>query len=269
MATRNRRISATHFSGPGLAAAALLLAVLSLTANADDSARVAVALKLVAKSQPARAFPSAVCPRLTNPCDAKTTQVYLAPPSATTAWYLIDSSKPMLVALDAKSPTDPALARQWDFSAYRHSYVADTTVEPLKIYPALYALGGGRYAIAVLSTLVESYAGGGATYEVADIVALDEHAPTAATPWKIAYATLPFACHKSLRACFSPQERQPCLEQYEGVLLVQGPPEAWHLSWKETHWLPHVKQSQTRRQAFFPPADGRLPVEVSFCGGPQ
>lgn len=254
-----------------------LLAVMAVSQTqhacaGNVSTRVSIPLKPVHADQPAATFSATICARLPTPCDPATSRVY----TADARWYLIDASKPMLVALDAKAPDNPGLARYWDFSAYHHTYAAladAESEEPWQLYPALYALDGGRYAAAVVATLREAYAGGGASFEIADFVALDGGKPGEAFAWKAVYATVPFACSKTVRACFSEQEHKSskhCLEESSGYLTLQAS-NPWTFIWHESDWPAHVDKARTQqqRQHFKPRSDGQLPPEAPFCGGPQ
>ncbi|MGR8934499.1 MAG: hypothetical protein ACU837_08955 [Gammaproteobacteria bacterium] len=245
--------------------------------GADDVLkRVSIPLKPVPADEPAAALPATICARLPTPCDPASSRVYTSNALESVGWYLIDASKPMLAALDAKAPDDTGLARYWDFSAYRHAYaaLADAEAEePLQVYPALYALGGGRYAAAVVATLREAYAGGGASFKIADFVALDGGKPGEAVAWKVLNATVPFACSKTVRACFTEQEHKRskhCLEESSGYLTLQAS-NPWSFIWHESDWPAHVDKSRRRHQRrhFKPRSDGQLPPEASFCSGPQ
>lgn len=227
-----------------------------------------------------------ICSRLPVPCNPASTRAYLASLAGPRTVYLIDGTKPMLVALNAEVPDDPGLARQWDFSAYRHSLPAvsgDLAAEPLQLYPALYAVDGNRYAVALVGTVQEMYSGGGATFQVADFIGLsgDGEGSALATSWTVVYATIPFSCHKTVRACFSEKERKAshhCLEESSGYLTIQhasapGSAGPWAFTWNESNWPPHVdktKSRQDRRPFTLPPRrkPAELPDGVSFCGGP-
>ena len=62
--------------------------------------------------------------------------------------------------------------QRWDFSDYAPAEreLGDGTAPPLDIYPALYPLGGDRFAVAVLGGWSEMYSGGGGSWQDADFV---------------------------------------------------------------------------------------------------
>ncbi len=201
--------------------------------------------------------------------------------------YLIDASRPWLATLDEREPTDATRARVWDFSAYRPSVpsAADAGTPPaLRLHPALYPVGASGQAVAIVSSTREMYSGGGANFEFADFVALDAAGATSMKVAKVIYAAVPFACSKTVRACFSQREhkRSPhCTDDSEGHLTIgfgdnAGVAPAWSFRWHEQSWPANVARSrqQSTRSTFAVPAgprdvaNGAAAESASFCGGP-
>lgn len=174
------------------------------------------------------------------------------------------------------------VVQRWDFSDYQPAdrEVGDGEAPPLGIYPALYPLGGDRFAVAVLAGWAESYSGGGGSWENADFVELQPDGAHASRP---RIAKLPFSCNKSIRACFSEQaynHAPHCSEDFDGSLRLRFVPGAqagqldWIATWKETHWpglkpqsaTGHTSVSVTLPAGQDPVAAGNaLRDKVSFC----
>jgi hypothetical protein len=198
------------------------------------------------------------------------------PPSV--AWGILETG-PVLVKLRASSPGAWAIERKWDFAAYKHSDsgLASDSPAPTFLYPALYPVGPGTWAVAVVAGANQAFSGGGAGYQSADFVVLGEGDPMA-----VAYSNVPFSCTKSLRACFTEEEyrRSPnCSDFYSAFLTVAYRPSksreryAWTLVWHERHQPPGAPKSQT----VVTQTTVDLPVNkvdatsatssFSFCGG--
>jgi hypothetical protein len=143
------------------------------------------------------------------------------------------------------------------------------------VYPALYPVGPGTWAVAVVAGAAQMFAGGGAGYRSADFVVLGEGAPTAAV-----YSNIPFSCSKDLRGCFTEEEyrRSPnCSDLYDAFLTIGYRPSksreryAWTLTWHERHQAPGVPKSRTE----VTDTSADLPIDkvnanvtsFSFCGG--
>lgn len=226
---------------------------------------------------------ASLCAKLATPCNAETTQAWLGAPSSWASALFIDTSRPMLIALQSDGGT---LA--WDFADYRHtrSPPGQANRHALDIYPALYPVPGNGYAIAVVHGVTEGYSGGGAGFGLADFVALHLTARAAAAdkPYTLLYAGVPFSCSKILRACFSEREYQTsrhCHDDWSGHLTIQfsetrDSTAKWSFTWHETHWPAHVTKAHIRRtQTRFTLPTGPAgtnearPKGVSFCdGGP-
>jgi hypothetical protein len=189
---------------------------------------------------------------------------------------------PQLLKLSFASANGWKVQRQWHFSDYQPAdrVEGDGDAPPLKIYPALYPLGGERVAVAVLAGWHESYSGGGGGWENADFVELQPDGGHASTP---RISRLPFSCSKSIRACFSERDYKNsphCSEDFDGSLRLRFVPGAsagkldWIATWKETHWPGMEPQSKTTYSSVSvtlpagqnPAAAGAsLSDKVSFC----
>lgn len=225
---------------------------------------------------------ASVCAGLPIPCDAAATQAFSPPPHAggpaRDAIVLIDASRPMLVIA---GPGRDGPKRQWDFSGYQHSSppIADAgDAEPLAIHPALYRLDDSHLAVALVSHFTESYSGGGAGFEMADFLRLDEGkgaAPSAGT-YEVAYAGIPFSCNTMVRACFTEREYQTsphCHQESDGHLTLRfaEAPSQWSFTWHQTDWPAHKPaRSKKPSQVTFGGSPAArpytLPGKVSFCG---
>lgn len=222
-----------------------------------------------------------LCATMATPCDPQNTRAWLATGAPYGNTFLIDASRPMLIAL-----RDRRIAHSWDFAGYTHSRVlaADDLKEPLELYPALYPAGSGRYAVALVHNLREAYSGGGALYAYADFVLLDGDDKPLDSKKRL-FVSVPFACSKMTRACFSQSEYQTsrhCHEETTGHLTIQFSPApagasatpAWTFAWHQTNWPAHVtKAHATRSQTrFVLPAGGtprEIPPAVPFCDAPR
>jgi hypothetical protein len=171
------------------------------------------------------------------------------------------------------------VAKSWqlvelhDFSAYVASLKKrDGGITPdarQSLAPALYPLADGKWAVALLNTVSEMYSGGGASFETADFVSLDDT--------KAVQVGVPFSCSKMIRACFSDKEyttSKHCHDESNGVLRIHygeatasGAPYAWTYTWLQSEW-PHDKPHRattTTRSEFTEKTTSR----VDFCSGPQ
>ncbi len=197
------------------------------------------------------------------------------PPS--TAWGILETA-PVLVKLRASSAGGWAIERKWDFSAYMHSDIGFASENPAWtfVYPALYPVGPGTWAVALVASASQRFAGGGASYQVADFVVLGEGDPTVT-----AYSNLPFSCGKGLQGCGTEEEyrRSPnCSDFYEGFLTIAYRPSksreryVWTLTWHERHQPPGVPKAQTQvtQSTVDLPIDkvdvSNATFSVPFCG---
>lgn len=208
--------------------------------------------------------------------------LYRAEGDASNRFYVITAG-PQLLRLDYRAASrDWAVADDWDFTGYAptRDVQGDGSDEPVSIYPALYPLGPGRPAVAVLSQWHESYSGGGGSWQYADFIELK---PGGKRADEASVAGVPFSCGKSIRACFSEQDYKHsphCSEDFEGALHLRFVPSDspdrydWVATWKETHWpgLKPKKSTTTEvktvrlRTSSGHAGDGKLLDEtVSFC----
>ncbi len=202
------------------------------------------------------------------PCNPGTTRAWVGRgASIQDPIYLVDDSGPRLIALDTADPLDPTKSRSWDFSSYEHSISANEQENPrrLSIYPALYPVGTREYAVAIIRHFSEMYSGGGATFEIADFVALNSTGEGS-----MIYGSVPFSCNKMIRSCFAEKDYKDklgnCHDTYTGSLRVNisslptlDP--SWRFNW--------IQDGQAT--PFSVPYTQSLTSEwpVSFCeGGP-
>jgi hypothetical protein len=198
------------------------------------------------------------------------------PPS--TAWAIVETG-PLLAKLRASPTGDWAIEQKWDFSKYKHSDSGLASDSPVRtfVYPALYPVGPGAWAVAVVVGASQVFSGGGAGYESADFVVLGGGDPTTAV-----YSNVPFSCRKDLRGCFTEEEyrRSPnCSDLYEAFLAIAYRSSrsrdryAWTLVWHERHQPPNVPKSQiavtqTTVDLSIDKVDAsKSTSSFSFCGG--
>lgn len=241
------------------------------TAAQAAGARAAVVLQPAPATRlPASAL-AALCLKLRVPCSHEHTQAHVARGHGDGPLWLIDASRPMLVALDPDDPLDAERARPWDFAEHAHSTLPGAdggSAPPLQIHPALYPVGRSAHAIALVSETREMYSGGGASFRTADFVVLDAERT-------LAYGAVPFSCSKMVRACFSERDyaRGHCHDESAGSLTIRYPEGEgrWTFLWRETQWPAFTPRSRatTERVVFqVPPGNTRRSASVGFCGGP-
>lgn len=173
------------------------------------------------------------------------------------AWWAILDRGPGLLRLTRAGPGRWTIEQAWSFADHQPAVAPSADLggepEPLKLFPALYPLGPGRWAVALVSSQTESYSGGGASFETADFVSLTPGGPDGWPPQGV-----PFSCSKMVRACFSEREYRTskhCHDEYAGALRFAAQPEPgadyrWTLTWRETDWpAGAAKASPTRSVA--------------------
>jgi hypothetical protein len=258
----------------------LLLAGASFNALAAPSTPAAQILDAVDK--PERIDPrwrTSVCLLMPQPCDARSLQLLRAR-AATADAYVVMSGQPLAMARASyASSVGWTLQSLHDFRGYRHSVAAskadddDSENQPLSLAPVLYPLADGRWAVAVLWSVMEGYSGGGASFQTADFVPVDG-AKSADGP---AHAGVPFSCYKMIRACFGGQDygtSPHCHDESTGSLRIAyaapsrpGGDYAWSYTWRQTDWPAHKPRSATRTSGVrF--TDASIDA-APFCGGPQ
>lgn len=253
-----KRISASY------ASVGLSLAVLSgLPAfAAAPAAPRAVLLKPAPKGKPAPEAIAQFCASLSEPCDPAQLHAFVPSRPVQAELYLIDEAGPALLGANLGPTGALQLQFRQDFRAPDvPDGMPDKTANwadeaPQRIFPALYPVAPGRWAVALLSHRSEMYSGGGASFDKADFVALDDGKPL--------HAGIPFSCNKMIRACFSEADYRsgrPCHDEYSGLLSIRylSPPGKPDYRWQ-----------------FFWHADGdrrgrhfKSPDEADFCGGNQ
>ncbi len=222
------------------------------TAFADAPDR-AVPFVAVEKGAQPEHWASDVCRLAAAPCgkpgqqaDSGTAPALYHAKGDTSGRYYAILPGPRLVEARFAPGAGWTLVHQWDVSDYQPANPdqdqGDGTPPPLDLFPALYPLGRGRFAVAILAGRNEMYSGGAGSWQTADFVALEPDGSLAPKP---RVAGLPFSCSKSIRACFSEDNdrRSPhCSEDFDGTLHLRFAPRPsdgrldWIATWKESHW---------------------------------
>ncbi len=137
------------------------------------------------------------------------------------------------------------LLDHWSFADYPLTPRKDEekgSSSQINMHPALYPVGPDQWAIAVLTDIIESYSGGGASFTKADFVMLDPKISDVSEKQRL-LAGIPFSCEKSIRACFSEKEYKTsanCHEESSGYLTLKVAPSSagglydWTATWHET-----------------------------------
>lgn len=231
-----------------------------------------------------------VCNLSPQPCDTQTLKLYRAKIREANQYYAIAPSGPAIAKLAWKETNHWQTLQYWDFSQYIHTSppINDLggTPSPLTIYPALYPIAPNQWAVAIVSTYREFYSGGGAGFDTADFVVLNDSTDKQAE-FKQVFSSIPFSCSKHIRACFSENEYKTskhCQEENFGKLLLQFKSSEshsasynWFFTWEETSWPAHqpAKQKKVVKTQFlinpYTDADKQIPEigKIPFCGGPQ
>ena len=252
----------------------LLLWTVAIAAQ-PPGARVLVPVE-AAEALAGTGWRAQVCGLLPAPCDAQALVLFRPRDARDPRQVVVLSERPLALA----ELRLPAGGEGWarialhDYTGYAHGALEGREGQ-LSLAPALYPLGEGRWAVAVVAAWSEMYAGGGASFRVADFVPLKEGGRTAAP----VHAGIPFACHKQVRACFSAQEVRRsahCHDESSGSLrIAYGPPpapgaySAWTFSWHEESWPAHAPRSATATARSVLRFSAAEAGRVSFCGGPQ
>lgn len=259
--------------------------MLSLPAQATTPAPVrSVILKQVTRPTPEPAWFANLCAQLPQPCSAEYFSIYKpARPIREAGFFIIDSMHPALIGIRDIAGDKAEVMFRYDFSAYSHSFAPNEEAQPAKpltLFPALYPVRQGQWAVALIRKRQEAYAGGGASFDVADFLRLG---PEPATP-DVLYAGVPFSCTKMVRACFVEadyRKSQHCHDESTGGLSIQyrtlgnRPDYAWNFLWHEQDWPAKTAPSGARHteHRFSLPNGPRtsssslLPAEVPFCNG--
>ncbi len=237
---------------------------------------------------------SRLCALLPQPCSDDSLRLF-RPRGGARNSYMVLADQPLAMATVTRAGRAGAV--RWrvqtlhDFSGYTHSMSASSAgLSPrVSLAPALYPLGAGKQAVAVLWSVSEMYSGGGGSFSTADFVPL-EPALRAGAGREAVYPGIPFSCSKLIRACFSEAQYRStkhCHDEIDGGLrigygaptkaLANSParaggkasrePSSWRFSWHEVEWPAFEPQSKRsiRNIRFGPTNTARVP----FCGGPQ
>jgi len=227
-----------------------------------------------------------LCSNILSKCDPKSTSAFISKTNLKNRIYLIDTEGPKLIAWNLSSAAnDGKSLSYWDFSDYQHSFLSGTDIygpRPLQIYPALYPVGKDRFAVAIVNSVNEAYSGGGAEFNIADFVVLEDEQDESENidQHQALYSSVPFSCSKMIRACFSEHDRKTlrsCHDVFEGHLSIQYPPlgqpgSLWKFIWNESIRPSNAKEEETHINFSMPRNRGmtkwnKLPRNVSFCGG--
>ncbi|MDP5240573.1 hypothetical protein Q9Q94_13595 [Uliginosibacterium sp. 31-16] len=246
------------------ASASLILAVLSgqPAFAAAPAAPRAVLLKPAPKGKPAPEAIAQLCASLPEPCDPAQLSAFVPSRPMPVDLYLIDESKPALLA--AKFGPTGALQLQFRQDFGQPDGVEESTETaagwadegPRRIFPALYPVSPTQWAVALLSRRSEMYSGGGASFERADFIPLGTDAAL--------HAGIPFSCNKMIRACFSEADYRsgrPCHDEYSGRLSIRYQTRPGQADYR---WQFFWHADGDRRGKRFKSAD-----EAGFCGGDQ
>jgi hypothetical protein len=186
----------------------------------------------------------------------------------------------ILAQATLKDADDWELVRRWSFAKYPLP-TPDDPDEPfrLQIHPALYPAGPNRWAVAVLTTEIESYAGGGANFIRADFVVLDPDSVDLTEKHR-AFGAVPFSCSKMVRACFNERDQRKsphCHDESSGFLTLRFaeapgiPTYGWTGTWHESTWPAGVPKSaqKTKRITADLKAGPKAVADEAFpfCGG--
>ncbi|CAA2102829.1 hypothetical protein [Variovorax paradoxus] len=218
-----------------------------------------------------------LCALLPQPCDVQQLGLY-RPRGAAAGEYIALSAEPLAMARVRRTTG----ARGWQldrvhqFPVYLDAMRKDGKEEGaaaqdtrLSLAPALYPLADGKWAVAVLQTASEMYSGGGASFDTADFVPLEDG--------KAVHEDIPFSCYKMIRACFSEKDYKTskhCHDESNGSLRIvygaaakPGGPYDWQYTWLQTEWPQNEPKSAavTTRIRF----TAKTTERAGFCGGPQ
>jgi hypothetical protein len=209
--------------------------------------------------------------------DPEQLALYQAPGDPPDAAWAILAKGPVLARL-RRSAGDAGwtVDRRWSFVTYVSSRMKGFDANnPPSIYPALYPVGAGTWAVALVNHVFEMYSGGGASFDIADFVML------AGSPSPV-YEGVPFWCSKMVRACFTEEEYRRggnCHDLYEGFLtLSYGPSRSadrytWTAVWHERDQMNGMPKpradtmEQTVRLSLVPGDMSRAFRPESFCNG--
>lgn len=130
-------------------------------------------------------------------CEHEAPDLYRAKDKASGSYYTILSG-PKLVKVSFAVETGWKVLQNWDFSDHPAPEDPEDREEArfYDIYPALYPLGGGRFAAALTSERREMYLGGEADWTQADFIELQPDGGHANVP---RVASLPFSCDRTIR----------------------------------------------------------------------
>lgn len=148
-----------------------------------------------------------LCKQVPSSCNDQNWQLYQVQQQAQ-SFYAISGLKLYQFNQNNKSL---ALINQWDFSKAEPKSVTthwttdeDPGISDIRhLYPALFKISEQNYAIALIQSFRESYAGGAMTEEVADFFELQTD-----RRYQLQFSNIPFSVSRLIRACFS-------AEQYE------------------------------------------------------
>jgi hypothetical protein len=163
------------------------------------------------------------------------------------AYYVISESKLQLARVNPISDGSFRVEHMWDASTYTHSVAPPGNEDDLKdggifIFPGLYAIGPERYAVAVARNSYTSYSRGGAYYEQADFLFLD-NTKTRFDDTSRVFTGVPFSCNNQpTPGCANGSCEKWITGQSEGHLTLRFVPARVH---NQYDWLATWHASDT------------------------
>ena len=212
---------------------------------------------------------TALCKTNSLACPLKPAQVFR---DKNKKIYFIDNDNLTFMSVDLAGKNKISISGYWDFSSFQPSSpIPYDDRSKISIYPALYPVAEKTWALALVISYSEAYAGGGGWFQVADFVILKQDQSGVGT-YAVLYETIPFSCAKQLRACFSEEEHKKsphCIEESSGILRIafsqekKAPRFKWQFTWEDWCWPAHVPETKSKGTSQrFEPSE-----RVSFCGG--
>ncbi|MFC3873527.1 hypothetical protein [Neisseria musculi] len=164
------------------------------------------------------------------------------------AYYFIDHT-PQLARFTKGSAYQ--LKQRWDFADYVHgSEITRAASDPrLSIHSALYPLGRGQWAVALIKGAPDWFSGGAATEEKADFVQLNSDGSH-----QVALKDIPFYYSLTVKACFQEDEETQILKT--SYRNTGKPYYQWQATYTFTQWPTHTPENKatvyTEKQQLVP-----------------
>jgi hypothetical protein len=195
-----------------------------------------------------------------------------------TEYYAVMANR-TISRLVMKAPRQWQLLNRWSFETYPLPSNKDDPDDSrmIDIHPALYPVGFGLWAVAVLNSKTEGYSGGGAEFVTADFVTLDPEVSDIGEQER-RFRAVPFSCSKTVRACFTEKEYKTsphCHDESSGYLTLKfavTPASRfydWTATWHQTSWPAGVLrtgQIKTQTAAALKPGKQTVAADTfPFC----